>query len=126
MAATLADMEIRVHEVQVQAPAGGWQGHVFDYDQSTDLFQCGNCGQYEVTVTKDDQTLQLCQPSPEWIQRQEEAAARARTRKPRCLYSQSCYDEDSEFGEPGDYLACSGDANHDGPHQLAVRNADDY
>lgn len=96
---------------------------MFEYDRSTDLFTCTNCGQYEVTVTKDDQTLQPCQPSAEWLTRQEEAAARVRTRKPRCLYSESFYDED---GDPGDYLACYGDASHDGPHQLAVRNADDY
>ncbi|MBB5984017.1 hypothetical protein [Kribbella solani] len=116
-------MEIRVHEVQVQSPAGGWQGHEFEYDRATDLFQCVNCGRYEGTVTNDDKTLLPCQPSAEWVKRQEEAATRARARKPRCFYSESF---DGDDGDPGDYLACVGDAGHDGPHQLAVRNADDY
>jgi hypothetical protein len=58
-------MEIRVYEVQVQPPPGGWQDHEFEYDDSADLFRCVNCRRYESAVTADDGTLQPCRPSPD-------------------------------------------------------------
>ena len=48
LAAALAIMEIRVHDVQAQSPPGGWQNHEFEYDSSGAMFRCINCGRPEI------------------------------------------------------------------------------
>jgi hypothetical protein len=57
--------------VGTAAPAGPpvdgrFGGHEFEYESSTDLFRCTECGEYEVVAEAEDGTFTTCPGLPGW------------------------------------------------------------